>query len=162
MRSFGLSLGIISLLSLEFQSLSPALAQTNTCTVTASTPSALLPISVTSFGSMSKAVESVGSQYFQVSCPGSTPRSGSMTLSMLSSTKYNGIAKFRVSSTDGIFTSSNSQYSENPVTITIPTTSGDAPSGKVYYQVSITAPDGQVLRAATDYAVNIQAELNLN
>lgn len=162
MRLFGLSLGVISLLSLELQSLSPALAQA-ACTVTAPTPSALMPTAVTSVGSMSKAVQSVGSQYFQVDCPGNTARSGSITLSLLSSTiKYNGIAKFRVSSTEGIFTTSTSEYSENPVTITIPTTSGDAPSGKVYYKVSITAPDGQVLRAATDYAVNIQAELNIN
>jgi hypothetical protein len=32
----------------------------------------------------------------------------------------------------------------------------------VYYQVLVIAPDGQVLRSATDYGVTIKADLTTN
>lgn len=164
MRLCGVGLGIAGWLCSGVWLLSPVMAQTPPCTVTTSTPSALIPGSFTSFGSMPRQVESDSSSYFQVSCTGSTSRRGSLILSILTSNSnaYNGTPQFRVSSADGIFTNSNTNYSGSPTTITIPATIGTDPSGRVYYQVLVAAPDGKVLRAATDYAVTIKADLILN
>jgi hypothetical protein len=160
MRLFGVGLGIASWLCYGVHSLSPVMAQTPSCDVTSS-PSALIPGSFTSFGAMPKVLQSASNAYFQVSCPGTTSRSGSLVLSILSSNAYNGTPKFRVSSADGLFTNSSSGDIDS-FTVSIPPTSGNNPMGKVYYQVLVTAPDGRVLRAATNYGVTIKAELILN
>jgi hypothetical protein len=110
---------------------------------------------------MPQAVKSVSDSYFQVSCPGSTSRSGRLVLSILSSNTYNGVPKFQVSSANGIFTNSSSGDSDR-FTVSMPPTSGTNPSGNVYYQVLVTAPTGRVLRAEKDYAVTIKADLMLN
>jgi hypothetical protein len=161
MRLFGVGLGIAGWICSSVQSLSPVMAQTLPCTVTASAASPWIPVSFNSFGAMPQAMQSASNSYFQVSCPGSTSRSGSLVLSILSSNAYNGIPKFRVSSADGMFTNSSSGDSDS-FTVSIPATSGTAPTGKVYYQVLVTAPSGQILRAEKDYAVMIKADLILN
>jgi hypothetical protein len=162
MRLFGVGLGIAGWLCSGVQSLSPVMAQTPPCTVTASAPSALIPSSLTSFGAMPQAVQSDSSSYFQVSCPGATSRNGSLMLSILTSTVYNGTPQFRVASADGIFTNTNTSYSSSSTTISIPATSGTDPSGRVYYQILVAAPNGKVLRSATDYAVTMKADLIVN
>jgi hypothetical protein len=162
MRLFSVGLGIAGWLCSGVPLLSSAMAQTQPCTVTASASAALIPSSFTSFGLMPQAVQSDSSSYFQVSCPGTTSRNGSLVLSMLSSNAYNGILQFRVASADGIFTNTNTSYGSSSTTISIPATSGTDPSGKVYYQLLVSAPNGQVLRAATDYSVTIKADLIIN
>jgi hypothetical protein len=162
MRLFGVGLGIAGWLCCSVQSLSPVVAQTPPpCTVTASAPSPWIPVSFSSFGAMPQAVKSASDSYFQVLCPGSTSRSGSLMLSIMSSNTYNGVPKFQVSSADGMFSNSHSGDSDN-FTVYIPATSGTDPSGKVYYQVVVNAPTGRVLRAEKDYAVTIKANLKLN
>lgn len=162
MRLFGLGLGVAGWLCSGVLLLSPAMAQILPCTVTASPSAALIPSSFTSFGAMPRTMESDSSSYFQVSCPGATSRSGSLMLSILSSNPYNGAPQFRVSSADGMFTNTNTSYGSSSTTLLIPATTGADPSGKVYYQILVAAPNGQVLRAATDYGVTIKAALILN
>jgi hypothetical protein len=160
MRLFGVGLGIAGWLCSGVQSLSPVMAQTSPCSVTASTPSALIPSSFSSFGAMPKAVQSDSSSYFRVSCSGNASHNGSLKLSIASHNTYNGTPLFRVSSADGIFTSSSADYGDS---FTIPlSASSSSQSGNVYYQILVAAPDGKVLRSATDYAVTIKAELMLN
>jgi hypothetical protein len=162
MRLFGVGLGIAGWLCSGVPLLSSAIAQTLPCTVTASPAATLVPSSFNSFGAMPLAVQSDSSSYFQVSCPGATIRSGSLMLSILNSNAYNGAPQFRVSSADGMFTNTNTSYGSSSTTLLIPATTGADPSGKVYYQVLVAAPNGQVLRAATDYAVTIKADLIIN
>jgi hypothetical protein len=162
MRLFGVILGIAGWFCSSVQLLETAMAQTPApCTVTSSAASPWIVTSSSSFGAMPKAVKSASDSHFQVYCPGTTSRSGSLRLSILSSNAYNGIPKFRVSSADGMFTNISSGDSDN-FTVSIPATSGTNPTGKVYYQVLVTAPDGKVLRAEKDYGVTIKAELILN
>jgi hypothetical protein len=163
MRLFGVILGIAGWFCSSVQLLETAMAQTPACTVTSSAPSPWIPVSFSSFGAMPQAVKSASDSYFQVSCPGSTSRSGSLVLSILSSNSntYNGIPKLQVSRADGMFTNSSSGESDS-FTVSIPATNGDNPTGKVYYQVLVTAPTGKVLRAEKDYAVTIKADLMLN
>jgi hypothetical protein len=162
MRLFGVGLGVAGWLCSGVLLLSPAIAETLPCTVTASPSAALIPSSFNSFGAMPRTMESDSSSYFQVSCPEATSRSGSLMLSILSSNAYNGAPQFRVSSADGMFTNVNTSYGSSATTLLIPATSGTDPSGRVYYQILVAAPDGKVLRSATDYAVTIKAALILN
>jgi hypothetical protein len=161
MRLFGVGLGVAGWLCSGILLLSPAMAETLPCTVTASPSAALIPSSFNSFGAMPLAVQS-DSSYFQVSCPGATSRSGSLMLSILNSNAYNGVPQFRVSSADGMFTNVNTSYGSSATTLLIPATSGTDPSGRVYYQILVAAPNGQVLRSAADYGVTIKADLILN
>lgn len=162
MRLFGVAFGITGWLCSSVQLLSSAMAQTpQPCTVTSSAPSPWIVTSSSSFGAMPKVLQSASDSYFQVSCPNATSRSGSLLLSILNSNTYNGIPKFRVSRADGMFSNSSSGDIDN-FTVSIPATSGSDPTGKVYYQVLVTAPDGKVLRAEKDYEMTIKAVLTLN
>jgi hypothetical protein len=153
--------GIAGCLCFGVSLLSPVMAQTPpACTVTASAPSTLVSSSFTSFGAIPKAVQSIASSAFTVSCAGNKNHSGSLKLSILANNTYNGTPQFRVASIDRIFTSSSNESSNS---LTIPfSTSGSTQSGKVYYQVLVSTADGMLLRSARDYLVTIKAELTTN
>ena len=161
MRLFAVGLGIAGWLCSGIQSLSPVMAQGNTnpptCKVAPSAPVSMLTTSLrTSFGNMPQALQTDANSYFEISCTGN--RSGSLTLSIIpSNTNRNGIAQFRASANS---TFTNIGYTQGTSTISFSVTGNK--TEKVYYQVLVDAPRGQVLESATTYAVTINATLNLN
>lgn len=169
MRLFAVGLGIAGWLCSGVQSLSPVMAQSNnnssnppTCTVKASASAlafVLIPSSRTSFGNMPQALQSDGNSLpsFVVSCDVKRKNSqnGSLKLSIGSTSPLNTNAQFVVTGRDGIFSTPNS----TGIPFMAPGETNI--SGTVFYQVLVTAPNGQVLRSATTYAVTINAEVNL-
>jgi hypothetical protein len=158
MRRFGIGLVILGWLCSGVQWLSPVMAKNSACTLTASTSSSLNRSSFTSFGTIPQSLLSDPTSYFLVECNGN--RHGTLTISVISSNLDYATTQFQITSADSIFTNSNTNYVSS---LSVPfSTQGNTNTGKVYYQVHVTAPNGKVLRAEPNYAVGIKADLILN
>lgn len=107
--------------------------------------------------SLATRLESLGNEsYFRLQCTGNI--SGKLRLSLASGTKaYNALARFRITSANGVFSSTTSEYADSPVVVSYTNPSGTS-SGEVRYQVQVAARNGYFLPAAPDYAVKLQAE----
>lgn len=108
-------------------------------------------------GSPTNRLESFSSDsYIRMECTGNI--TGKLRLSLKSSKPYNGVVRFRVISTSGVFTPMTSDYADSPVQMAYTNATGRA-AGEVRYQVQVVAPSGYLLPSAPDYAVELQAEL---
>jgi hypothetical protein len=107
--------------------------------------------------SLTNKLESLGNEsYLRLQCTGNI--SGKLRVSLASSSKlYNASARFRITSANGVFPSTTSEYTDSPVVIAYANSSGTS-SGEVRYQVQVVARNGYFLPAAPDYAVKLQTE----
>jgi hypothetical protein len=138
-----------------FQWLSPALADNNSpCSIQRSQIGQLFPNNLLATRLASEGAES----FFEVKCSGKS--SGMLRLSINSSRtrSHSGYVQIRLVSTSGIFNSSSSSFTSDMLNVPYGLLDGSG-VGKVIYQIQISAPDRQLLQAARDYSVAINAEL---
>lgn len=155
MRRFIVCCSIAGVFGSHLQSLSPALAQVpaNTCQIVGSAAGQMFA----NAGLATQLESNSADSFFRVECNGTV--NGKLRLSFGTGNKlYNGSAKFKVVGTNGFFSSFSSVYGDSPVEVSYSNASGTA-TGEVRYQVGIAAPSSSLLPAATDYTVQIQAEL---
>jgi hypothetical protein len=138
-----------------FQWLSPALADNNSpCSILRSQTGQLFPNNSLATRLASEGTES----FFEVKCSGRS--SGMLRLSIDGSRTraYSGFAQIRLVTANGIFGSSASEFTPGVLNVPYSLLDGNG-EGKVMYQVQITAPDRQLLQAARDYSVAVNAEI---
>jgi hypothetical protein len=140
------------------QGLLPALASdraVNPCSIHRNEAGQLFPNSLLATRFASQGAES----FFEIKC--SKKSSGKLRLSIDGSrTKtYNGLVQIRLVSANGIFSAATSEFTSGDLLVPYSSVMNEERKGKVMYQVQITANDQQLLQAARDYAVAVNAEL---
>ena len=154
MRRFLVCCSIASLVGSVVLSLAPAQAHPNTCRIVGNQAGRMFVNAP-----LGNRLESFSSDsYFRVECSGAA--TGRLRLSIGAGGKLynNASVSFRLIGADGVFAATTSEYGNAPVIVAYTNAYGIA-SGKVRYQMRVVAPDGYLLPAAPDYAVNVHAEL---
>jgi hypothetical protein len=155
MRRFLVYCSIVGAVGSHLQSLSPALAQVpaNTCQIVSSAAGQMFA----NPGLATRLESNSSDSYFRVACNGTV--NGKLRLSFGAGNKlYNSSAKFKVVGANGCFANAASGYDDSPVEVSYSNASGIT-TGEVRYQIQIAAPSNTLMPAATDYAVQIRAEL---
>lgn len=138
-----------------FHWLSSALADnSNPCSIQRNQTGQLFPNNSLATRLASEGAES----FFEVKCSGKSAGMLRLSIDRSRTEAHSGYVQIRLLSANGIFNSASSGFTSDVLNVPYGIADGGG-VGKVIYQVQISAQDRQLLRAARDYSVTVNAEL---